>query len=139
MKRINKSKEQLLRETKALEQQKERLIKDKYIATVIFPLVENLKTVYDAQTALNAASGWVQYALVAEEAKLKVSDLNIDLSKQKDGEIGSAVEDILIKTKDFGAKDVADMLSRMGQKLAEYVTTEHMKDPMTIKTKDFIA
>ena len=135
----NKSKDQILREMKAEERRKAKVNKEKYIAGLVFPLVENLKTVYDAQTAFNAAAGFIQYALVAEEAKLLVSDLKIAMPKHSDKEGGEAVENILALTKDVAAKDVSDLLQRMGQKLAEYVANKGLKEKMTIKAKDFIA
>lgn len=138
-KRINKQKDQIRAEMAYQEKQKAKVEKEKYIAKTVFPLVENLKTVYDAQTAFNAASGYIQYALIAQEVKLKISELNIDLSKQEESDIGTAIKEIIKVTSDIDAKTVADLLERMGQKLAEFVTAKHLKDPMTIKSEEFIA
>lgn len=138
-KRINKQKDQIRAEMAYQEKQKAKVEKEKYIAKTVFPLVENLKTVYDAQTAFNAASGYIQYALIAQEVKLKISELSIDLSKQEESDIGTAIKEIIKVTSDIDAKTVADLLERMGQKLAEFVTAKHLKDPMTIKSEEFIA
>lgn len=138
-KRVNKTKSQIQAEMAYQEKQKAKAEKEKYIAKTVFPLVENLKTIYDAQTVFNAVAGYLQFGLVNAESKLKVSDLEIDLTKQEDSEVGKAVKEIIRLTGDVDARTVANLLERMGQKLAEFVATKHLQDPMTIKAEDFIA
>ena len=135
----NKSKDQLLREMAMVKKQKDKLDKEKFIAKTVFPFVENLKTIYDAQTAFNAASGFVQYGLLAAEEKIKVSDLQMDLSKLKKDEVSAAVKQMIEACKDVDAKTTAVLLERMGQKLVEFVANKGLKEKMTIKTKDFVA
>lgn len=140
MKRVNKSKDQILREMKQQEKVKAEQDRVKYIAKTSFPFVEEVKTVYDAQTVFNAAAGYIATALADQVSKIKVKDLVIALSKEKtQPELHKAVENIVNSMGNVPAEDVAEVLQKMGQKLAEYVANKGLKEKMTIKTSDFVA
>lgn len=138
-KRVSKDKSQIAREMAFQEKQKAKLDKQKYIAKTIFPFVEKLKTVYDAQTVFNAVAGYIDSTLAIEVSKIKVSDLNIVIDTKKGGELEKAVVNILKSMENVSAEDVSDLSQKMGQKLAEFVANKGLKDKMTIKTADFVA
>lgn len=139
-KRVNKDKAQILREMAYAEKVKKEQDKVRYIAKTVFPFTEKLKTVYDAQTAFNAAAGYIASALDKEVSTILVKNLDITLSKEKDNiEIQKAVENIINSMGDVAAEDVSEVLQKMGQKIAEFVANKGLKEKMTIKTSDFVA
>lgn len=139
-KRVNKDKTQIAKEMAYQEKVKAEQDRVRYIAKTSFPFVEKLKTVYDAQTVFNAASGYVATALAEEVSRIKVRDLIINLSTEKtDPELHKAVAGIVDSMQDISAEDVAEVLQKMGQKVAEFVANKGLKEKMTIKTSDFVA
>lgn len=139
-KRVNKDKEQIKREMIMDAKRKADQDKVRYIATTAFPFVEKVKTVYDAQTVFNAASGYISAALETEMSKIKVKELSIVLSKEKTNkDLHQAVESILSSLGDIAAEDVSEILQLMGKKLGDFVINKGLKEKMTIKTADFVA
>lgn len=114
--------------------------RQKALARKIFPFIENMKTVYDGQTVVNAVAGYLKLELLKREEALKVSDVPIDLSNEKSSEIKTAMEGIIDAVQMDSAKETIALLETMGSKLPGYLAGVHMKDPMdTIKIGDFIA
>lgn len=114
--------------------------RQKALARKIFPFIENMKTVYDGQTVVNAVAGYLKFELLKCEEALKVSDVPIDLSNEKSSEIKTAMEGIIDAVQMDSAKETIALLETMGSKLPGYLAGVHMKDPMdTIKIGDFIA
>ena len=68
------------------------------IARKIFPLLENNKTIYDAQTAVNAAAGYIKLELNKKAEVIKVSTLLEGLTEtlkaEKKSEMKKSMEDI---------------------------------------------
>ncbi len=132
--RVNKTKEQLIAETKHLE----KVNREKSLVKLMFPLIENQKTIYDAQTALQALSGFVKLELDKKMNDVKVGDLVFDLSKDPESEIKTSVLGLIDMLKFENAKDTANLLERFGNILAQHSSREYMKQPMNIINIDMI-
>ena len=125
--RINKTKEQLATEIKHLE----KVNRDKMLVKMIFPLLSGQKNIYDAQTVLAALSGFIKSELDKKSAEFVVKDLKIDLSKEEDSEIKSAIISLMGLLEIEKAKDTAALLERFGNVLAQYSANEFMKGPIS--------
>lgn len=136
MKENSKSKQEIA----ALLQQKAKTERQRTLARLLFPAVETLPTIYDAQTAFNATAGFIKMKLIEKENSWKVSDLAIDISKVQDGAIKDSMTHLLESVQGENAKDALDIITAMGQKLPEFLANKHLKDPMsTITAKEYIA
>lgn len=134
--RVNKTKEELAKEL----EKRQRIEKQRKLAHDVFPAVTKLKSVYDAQTAFNAVAGFIKYGLAQKEAELKVSDLSIELSKEKDSDIKKAVVKILSIIEKENAKDAGELVELMGSQLPQFLAGKAMKGKMSqITAKEFIA
>lgn len=134
--RKNKTKEEIAVQLKHIE----KVNRDKQLVKLMFPLVENMKTVYDAQTVLIAVSGFIKAELANKTNELVVADLNIDLSKEKDSEIKTAISMLLEMLRIEKGQDVADLLKRFGDSLAQFSANEFMKGSMKqITIKNIVA
>lgn len=112
----------------------------KALARKIFPVVAGMPTVYDAQTVLNAFAGFVKFELQKKQAEIKVEDLPLDFSKEKESIIKDAVVALQGVVSFDNAEEVAEMLELMASKLPGYLAGIHMKDSMsTITVDEFIA
>lgn len=127
-------------EVAALLKQRADINRQRTIARMVFPAVEQLDTVYDAQTVFNAVSGHIKYGLLLKENELKIADLAIDMEKGKDSPVKHAVNSILQMLKDEPANDMAKLIDMMGQKLPEFLANKFLKGPMsTVTAAEFIA
>lgn len=125
---------------KALLNQKQKIERQKTVAKLIFPFIANLPTVYDAQTAVYAIAGYIELEMIKKEQGLKISDLLLDLSREKEGEITTAMRLILGQLEIENAKESMDLLKTFGDKLPQFLSNRHLTDPMsTITSEDFIA
>lgn len=133
--RQNKTKEAIEKEMR----NKQYIARQKSLAKIIFSIIANLSTVYDAQTAVNAVAGFLQDEMSKREAELNVCDLLVDLSSQKESEVLTAVKSIFDKLQTENAKESVTILEIMGQKLPQFLANKHLKDPMnSITAEDFI-
>lgn len=131
------AKEELLAQVK----QQQKVEHEKGLAKLIWPFiaVEGL-TIYDAQTALAAASGFVAFEVQRKTDEFKVSDLTIDLSKEGDSAVKQAVVKILDLLKDEKADLSAKLLERFSKTLGMYSANQYMKNKMEVlKLEDIIA
>lgn len=120
--------------------QRANIERQRTIARMVFPAVEQLETVYDAQTVFNAVAGHIKYGLILKENELKISDLAIDMAKGKDSAVKHAVVTVLEMLRDEPANDMAKLLDMMGQKLPEFLANKALKGPMsTVTAAEFIA
>lgn len=132
IKRVNKSKEQI--QSDIAQQQKVAHIKE--VVRQLFPTVEVLDTVYDAQTAVNALSGFIAAHIENVVAKIKLSELPIDLSQEEDSKIKTAIVEIMEMMKDESAQELSETLERLGTTLQQYIIHTHMSAPMSTITID---
>lgn len=132
--RVNKPKEQLISEAKHVE----KVNREKTLVKMMFPHVATQKTIYDAQTALSALSGFIKFGTDTVLGKLTVKDLKIDLSKEESSEVKTAILNIMGLIELENAKEMAGLLERFGNTLAQYSANQFMKKPMSDITIDDI-
>ena len=134
--RVNKTKEELAKEL----QKRKHIEEQRKLAHAVFPTVGKLKSVYDAQTAFNSVAGFTKQELNRKTAEIKMSDLEIDLSKEQDSDIKNVIEKMLFITKDENANDVIELLELMGNQLPVFLAGKAMKGKMSqVTAKEFIA
>jgi len=85
------SKEELV----AQMQHKQNVEHIKQVVRDIWPYLADQDTIYDAQTVANALSGFISAHIEKKVNEIKVVDLPIDLSKEKDSKIKSALHFLL--------------------------------------------
>lgn len=132
--RVNKSKEQIAAQIA----QVQKVDREKMLVKLMFPIIENMKTIYDAQTVLQALSGFIKAKVDQKAAEFFVKDLQIDLSKEEDSEIKTAMEALLGLIEIEKGKDIAGLLERFGNILAQHSAREFMKQSMREITLDKI-
>ena len=134
--RVNKTKTELVQEVK----NKANIEHQRTVARLVFPVVEPLETVYDAQTAFIAVSGLIKQGLILAEAKLKVADLELDTKFEKETPVTEAIMKILELVKDEPAQDADTLLEKMGNSLPQFLGLRAIKGPMSqVAMDDFIA
>lgn len=127
-KRKNKSKEDI---TKEMEYEKKvSHIKD--IVKQIYPTLETVDSIYDAQTVVNALSGFILAHLENKLQQFKMSDIIIDLSMEDDSAIKTAVLALAEMLADEPAKETSETLERLGKTLQTYSSHMFMKQPMSV-------
>lgn len=135
-KRVNKTKEEIAKELA----HKIKIEREKGIARRIFPLLTDQESIYDAQTTVNALSGYIKYEMSKKEASFKLNDLLIDLSKEPDTKITATMQALKVELQEDGAKEVASLLERLGQALGQFSASQFMQKPMSeIKMEDIIS
>lgn len=124
------------------QQQKQaaRVAREKTLVKMMWPIIEPLKTIYDAQTLLSAFAGFVTYDIEQKTNAVKVSEINIDLSKEKDAKLKDAMEKLAGLMAEESAKDAANLARRFGDTIAQYSAQTFMKQKMSkVKLTDFLA
>ena len=132
--RANLNKEQIAQQL--ADQQK--VIHIKEIVRKVFPSIEKLDTVYDAQTACVALAGLIEGEVENAVKKITMSQIVIDLSKEKDSKIKTAIEKMALLYPDECAQEYSETLERIGSTLQAYVANEGMKGKMKIKVDDLV-
>lgn len=136
IKRVNKTKEELNNDMKAIEKVKQL----KEMVRKLYPFVENLDSVYDAQTTVNALSGFIASHIENKVAEIKLKELPIDLSTEEDSKIKTAILSIVDLFQDEGAQELSETLERLGSTLQQYIVHKHMSAPMDlIKIDDILS
>ena len=117
------------------------------LAKKIFPLVSDMKTIYDAQTVVQATAGFIKAGF--EEYKKKEDSITVEnvqkytdefIKDEKKSAIKTSIEKIFETLKDEPAEDVIMLLQTFGKSLSAYSANKFMKNPMSdIKMKDFIS
>lgn len=124
------------------QQQKQtaRVAREKTLVKMMWPIIEQLKTIYDAQTLLSAFAGFVSYDIEKKANEVKVSDVTIDLSKEKDAKMKDAMEKLAGLMAGEPAKDAANLARRFADTIAQYSAQTFMKQKMkSVKLTDFLA
>lgn len=135
-KRQNMTEHQILMEMQA----KQRVEHAKQIVRNMFPVLEGVDTIYDAQTVVNALCGFIMPHIENYMSKIKLSDLPIDLSKEDDSEVKIALEKLLEMLKDEPAKQLMTTLDQFGVGFAKLGADRFMKQPMnTINVDDMVS
>ena len=134
IKRENKTKEQIVAEA----EQKKEMNKQVALAKKIFETLKGQKTLYDAQTVLNAVAGFTTEAIRVKERNITISELEITLPKvKKMDSVSKNVEELIALLKDEKAQNVSILMRQMGQNLSEMGANKFLKSEMSsIKITD---
>lgn len=136
-KRVNKSKEEIA----AQMVQTQKIERMKVLAKLIYPFIEDQKSIFDAQTVLNAAAGYIEHEHNLKSSNIIVKELPIDLSK--DGgpkELVDATQNVINLLQTEKADDSVALLKRFAQGLTQFSSQKYMEQPMsTIKIDDLVA
>lgn len=130
-KRINKEKDQI----KAEMLLKQEIAVEEKISRLVFPILQRQNTIYEAQTILHGLAGYIHHAIENATNKLTVSDLSVDVSKEKE-EIGKAINEIYDIVKDQKADLMAKFLKRYGDMLGYYGAQQYLKQPASDLDED---
>lgn len=134
--RVNKKKEELVADI----EKTQRIERMKVLARLIWPFLEPQKSIYDAQTVLNATAGFLKNEFNKKADLIIVKDLPVDLSKEDEGEIKTAIEHLLQLLQTEKAEDTIALLERMGNSFGQFAALEYLKNPMSAINRDeFIA
>ncbi len=113
--------------------------KQKELARRIFSHITEVPSVYDAQTTVNAAAGFIEEQLMKKQNEFKVSDLSIGLDKEEASPIKTALVFILNELHEEKAQDSVDILKKMGNAFPGYIASKYMKEKMDIAVDEFVA
>lgn len=134
-KRINKTKNEIAQEMAYTE----KLKRFKSMATRIFPLLVT-DTIYDAQTALDAVSGFIKEDIAIRESAWKVNDLPIDFSSQPEGKITNTMNAIKVELQQENALEVSEFLELFSRTFTSFGSKQFLAKPMSeISMDDIIA
>ena len=122
----NKSKKELISEI----EYKQQVERDKTLVKMIWPHLDNQASVYDAQTVVNALSGYIKASMAQKEEALKLSDLGIDLSDNPDSDIKKSMLELIGMLAPENAKTTSILLERLGNALAQFGAAEFLKGKM---------
>lgn len=119
---------------------KAKIDKQKKLARKIFPVLKDFSSIYDAQTAVQAAAGFIKAGLANKMVQLDVKSVGFNLSKEKPGEIKDAMLEIYSILMDENADESIALLERFASGLGQFSASVYMKNPMSeIKEDEFIA
>ena len=105
----------------------------------VFPLLD-VDSVYDAQTVVNALAGLIAVDIEKKVQEIKLSEVNIDLSSEKDGKIKTAILAIIDKCQEESAQELSETLERLGSTLQAYGTDLFLRGPMSaVKVTDIVS
>jgi len=138
IKRINKTKEEVTNDMRRAE----KVAHLKEIVRETFPVLEQVDSIYDAQTVVNALSGFILAHLENKLKDIKLSECEIltYLAKEEKGPIRTALEDLYLKFKDEPAKELSEALQKLGDTFTNFGADKFLRNPMTsIKVGDIIA
>lgn len=134
-KRKNKSKEEIRDDLRRIEKTKRQII----LAKLLFPFMQDMKSIYDAQTALSATSGYIQAELEKKLSSFTVKELDINFKDEPDSDIKKVMIAFLGQLEPENAKDVVDLLESYSKTLGIYGQEQFLKNPMSmLKISDII-
>lgn len=119
-------------------QSKQRVEHSKEVIRKMFPSIEGMDTIYDAQTVVNALCGFIMPHIENYMSKIKMSELPIDLSKEEDSKIKIAIGELLETLKDEPAKQLMTTLDEFGASFSKLGAHKFLKQPMNVITVDDI-
>lgn len=135
-KRVNKSKEEIAKQIAHTA----RIERMKVLARLIWPFIQDQATIYDAQTALSAAAGFIKQGLEIKTEQVIVKDLAFDLSGDDASPIKTAVENLINLMTTEKAADASALLEKMSNQLTQFGASKYLQNPMAMVSADeFIA
>jgi hypothetical protein len=135
VKRVNKPKEEISEELRHAH----KMATIKKMVEDIYPHIEKMESIYDAQTVVNALSGFLVAHIEKKVLDIKTNDIEIDLSGEEDSDIKTAILGIIESMEGQSAQVLSETLEKFGQALSQYSAHTYMKQPMaTIKLEDLL-
>jgi len=125
--RKNLSKEDIVKEM----EQKQKVVHLKEVVRMIYPTLEKVDTIYDAQTAINALAGFIDLEIEKKLKQIKMADIVIDLSGQEQGKITDAMNELIGLLKDESAEEASETLDRLAQVFGQFGMHKFLKGPMS--------
>lgn len=105
----------------------------------VFPLL-NVDTVYDGQTVVNALAGLIAVEIEKKVADVKLSEIKIDLSEEKDSKVKDAMLGIIGIFQEESAQELSETLERLGDTLQAYGAHKFLRGEMsTVKLSDILS
>lgn len=134
--KVERSKEEI----KAELNNKAVVTQEKKDAREIFEALKLVDTIYDAQTVALYVSGYLTFEIQKKSSQYVVGDLPLVTSKEKNKKLKASVEALLETIKFKNATEVASLLKRMGDTIAQYGAAQYLKKPMSeFKVTDIIS
>lgn len=135
-KRTNKTKEEIKGDLEHIQKVKHH----KELADRLWKHIEPQLSIYDAQTVLSAAAGFLELELIKKTKAFKVSDCPIDLSKEKPSLIKTGIEGLVRDVQDEELKDTVEFLKKFSDTLSHYGASQYLRNGMDkVKKSDIIA
>jgi len=107
---------------------------------MLWPFIQDQKTIYDAQTVVAATAGFIKQELDTKINSIVVKELTVDLSKEKDAVIKNAIENLLGLFQTESAEDASALLQKVAEYLGTYSAKKYMENKMeVIALDDFVA
>lgn len=133
--RTNKSKEEIV----AKIEQDQKIAHMVALTKLMWPAVEQQETIYDTQTTLRALAGYIDLGIHMKEEEIKVGDLSIDFSKEKDSPIKHAMTNIQELLRLEGAYSSSALLKKIADHIGQFGASEFVKGPMSgLKITDIV-
>lgn len=111
----------------------------KEVVKRVFPLL-NVDSIYDAQTSVNALAGLITAEIEKEAGKIRLNQINVDLSSEKDSKIKKTIISIIENFPEESAQELSETLERLGDTLQAYAAHTFLKNPLeTIKITDLVS
>jgi len=133
--RRNKTKEEIAEDMAKLAKTKKQIV----LAKLLFPFMSEMKTIYDAQTALSATSGYIKAELEKRALLPTVKELGIDLKDEPESDIKQVMIKLLGQLEIENANDCVDLLESYTRILGQYGQNEFLKNPFSVlKVTDLI-
>ncbi len=104
----------------------------------MFPSIAKVDTIYDAQTVVNALAGFIDAHVEEKVRGIKLSDITIDLSKEEDSKIKTAILEVIATFPDESAQELSETLERVGRMFSQYAANKFLSQPMSTMTVDDI-
>ena len=123
----NKTKEENIEHIKAVE----KAHKEKEITKRIFPLLQDCKTIYDAQTTLGAVAGFLQEGVQEELHKIIANQVTLDTSKVESETIKKAMEDIFKEIENEPAYVTSQILNKISSIFTAHGADKFLQNPMS--------
>lgn len=134
--RINKTKEQITAEIK----QVEKIKHIKEVVRKVYPLLQNVDSIYDAQTVLNALQGFIKVDLETLLDEITVGYLAMEFEQEKDSKIKDAMLAIVKEMANEPADEFSQTIERLARAFSDYGSTKFLKNPMSeLKIEDILA
>lgn len=102
----------------------------------LFPSLEKVDSIYDAQTVVNALAGFIDAHVEQKVQEIKLKEITIDLSKEEDSKIKTAIEELISMFPEESAQELSESLEKLGTVFGKFAADKYLKQPMSVITVD---